>query len=75
MIAEQYAEKILQGEVVSVIHGRAEFGPRALGNRSLLCTPTDDNIEKLNKFKGRVDDSPKINTSPEVKAKKKGWFK
>ena len=26
-------------------------------------------------IKGRVDESPKINTSPEVKAKKKGWFK
>jgi len=25
-------------------------------------------------IKGRVDESPKIKTSPEVKAKKKGWF-
>ena len=25
-------------------------------------------------IKGRVDESPKINNSPEVKAKKKGWF-
>tara|TARA_B100000524_G_C23589571_1_gene348466 strand:- start:357 stop:512 length:156 start_codon:yes stop_codon:yes gene_type:complete len=24
--------------------------------------------------KGRVDESPKIKTSPEVKSKKKGWF-
>jgi predicted NodU family carbamoyl transferase len=37
----------LKGEIVSVIQGRAEFGPRALGNRSLLCAPTDDNIKKL----------------------------
>ena len=74
MIAEQYAEKILNGEVVSVIHGRAEFGPRALGNRSLLCTPTDDNIEKLNKFKGRIDDSwrPYAPICQEEEASK--WF-
>ena len=26
-------------------------------------------------IKGRVDESPKIKTSPEVKSKKKGWFK
>ena len=25
-------------------------------------------------IKGRVDETPKIETSPKVKAKKKGWF-
>ena len=25
-------------------------------------------------IKGRVDESPKIQTSPKVKSKKKGWF-
>ena len=25
-------------------------------------------------IKGRVDDAPKIQTSPKVKEKKKGWF-
>ena len=25
-------------------------------------------------FKGRTDETPKLKTSPEVKAKKKGWF-
>ena len=25
-------------------------------------------------IKGKTDESPKINTSPEVKTKKKGWF-
>jgi len=25
-------------------------------------------------FKGRVDESPKSKTSPEVKSDKKGWF-
>ena len=26
-------------------------------------------------IKGRVDESPKMKTSPEVKSMKKGWFK
>ena len=26
-------------------------------------------------IKGRADDSPSIKTSPEIKAKKKSWFK
>ena len=25
-------------------------------------------------IKGKIDDTPKINTSPEVKSKKKTWF-
>ena len=28
-----------------------------MGNRSLLCLPTDDNIKKLNKIKNRAEDS------------------
>ena len=55
--ADDYASKILKGEIVAVIEGPAEFGPRALGNRSLLCLPTDDNIKKLNKIKNRDEDS------------------
>ena len=26
-------------------------------------------------IKGKVDESPKLQVSPEIKAKKKGWFK
>lgn len=55
--ADECADRILRGEIVPIINGRAEFGPRALGNRSLLCAPTSDNIEKLNKIKNRTEDS------------------
>ena len=55
--ADDYGSKILKGEIVAVVEGQAEFGPRALGNRSLLCLPTDDNIKKLNKIKNRAEDS------------------
>ena len=34
--AEEAARRIIDGEIVAVIQGRAEFGPRALGNRSWL---------------------------------------
>jgi carbamoyltransferase len=55
--ADECADRIIKGEIVSVIQGRAEFGPRALGNRSLLCAPTDDNIKKLDVIKERYTDS------------------
>jgi len=54
---EECASMLLKGDVVPVIQGRAEFGPRALGNRSILSIPFDANNEKLNIIKGRVTDS------------------
>jgi carbamoyltransferase len=47
--------KCLQrGEVVGVANGRAEFGPRALGNRSLLCDPRGaDSKHRMNTVKMR----------------------
>ena len=54
---DEIAFKLLSGEVVPVLNGRAEFGPRALGNRSLLCLPTEVNISKLDNIKKRGDDN------------------
>ena len=34
------AKDILEGKIVGVARGRAEHGPRALGNRSILCNPS-----------------------------------
>ena len=40
---------VLQGEVVGVVWGNAETGPRALGNRSLICDGTNrDAVNTLN---------------------------
>jgi carbamoyltransferase len=40
--------------IVGVANGRAEFGPRALGNRSLLADPTRNGIkDKVNAIKRR----------------------
>lgn len=37
----EIAERITRGEVIAVVSGRSEWGPRALGHRSLLADPTD----------------------------------
>ena len=55
--ADETADKIIKGNIIPIIHGRAEFGPRALGNRSLLCAPINSTIDRLNKIKGRKNDS------------------
>jgi carbamoyltransferase len=47
-------EGILKDGIVAVATGRAEFGPRALGNRSILADPRDPNIkDKVNLIKQR----------------------
>ena len=46
--------KLIDGEIVGVAHGKAEFGPRALGNRSLLADPRDNSMkDKVNEIKRR----------------------
>lgn len=51
---DRLLETILQKGVAGVIYGRAEFGPRAFGNRSLLADPRQpDQQTALNKYKER----------------------
>jgi carbamoyltransferase len=40
-VARSAAERINRGEVIGWYRGRMEFGPRALGNRSILADPGD----------------------------------
>ncbi len=48
-LADKTAEFIEQGKVVALFNGRMEFGPRALGNRSILADPRrDDMKDKVN---------------------------
>jgi carbamoyltransferase len=58
-IAEEAAEMLAHNGVVAWFDGRAEFGPRALGHRSLLADPRDAaNLERLNDVKGREQFRP-----------------
>ena len=48
-LAPRVAELLEEGKVVGWFQGRMEFGPRALGNRSILADPRRSNMqEKLN---------------------------
>jgi carbamoyltransferase len=51
---EKIFNEIMTNKIVAVASGKAEFGPRALGNRSILADPRDPNIKNLvNKIKQR----------------------
>ena len=50
---------LLDDKIVGVASGRAEFGPRALGTRSLLADPRGSEIkDKVNKIKKRQEFRP-----------------
>ena len=58
-VADAVAEALADNRVVAWFQGRSEFGPRALGHRSLLADPRrHDNLEKLNDIKGREQFRP-----------------
>ncbi|MDP7033569.1 MAG: carbamoyltransferase C-terminal domain-containing protein [Planctomycetota bacterium] len=54
-LVEQVASLLAEGCLVGWVQGRAEFGPRALGNRSILADPRDpavkDRINQRVKFR------------------------
>jgi carbamoyltransferase len=53
------ANYLFDKKVVAIFNGRSEAGPRALGNRSMLYTPTDPNgKEYINTLKGREQFRP-----------------
>jgi carbamoyltransferase len=51
---QEIVDGILKDGIVAVATGRAEYGPRALGNRSILADPRDPDIkDKVNTIKQR----------------------
>jgi carbamoyltransferase len=58
-LAAEVAEILSRNGVVGWFDGRSEYGPRALGQRSLLAHPGyADNLERLNDVKGREQFRP-----------------
>jgi carbamoyltransferase len=52
-------DELLKNGLVGVAHGRAEFGPRALGNRSLFADPRGgDTKDRVNHIKQRQEFRP-----------------
>jgi len=58
-IEKDIAELLTQGYVVARFNGRMEYGPRALGNRSILYQPADPAVNDwLNKCLDRTEFMP-----------------
>ena len=58
-VAAAVAAELAADGIVAWFQGRSEFGPRALGSRSLLAHPgRKENLDRLNAVKGREEFRP-----------------
>ncbi|HEX2903777.1 MAG TPA: carbamoyltransferase C-terminal domain-containing protein [Jatrophihabitans sp.] len=58
-VAVAAAAALAENQIVAWFQGRSEFGPRALGHRSLLAHPGQpENLARLNDIKGREQFRP-----------------
>lgn len=58
-VAEETADILADGKVIGWFQGRMEFGPRALGGRSILASPIPADMQaRLNEIKDREDFRP-----------------
>ncbi len=57
--ADTASSLLSEGKIVGIFQGKMEYGPRALGNRSILADPSKREIkEKLNQMLGRESFQP-----------------
>ena len=58
-IAKETAQILADDKIIGWYQGRMEFGPRALGSRSILASPINENMQtRLNEIKDREDFRP-----------------
>jgi carbamoyltransferase len=58
-LAAEIADVLAHDGIVGIVEGRSEWGPRALGHRSLLANPCRaENLARLNDIKGREQFRP-----------------
>ena len=56
-VARRVAERVAAGDVVGVLQGRAEFGPRALGARSILADARSPKMQSVLNLKVKFRES------------------
>jgi carbamoyltransferase len=72
-VAEEAARLLAQDKILGWFQGRMEFGPRALGARSILASPLSPDMQaRLNEIKDREDFRPVAPVVLEEEAP--GWF-
>ena len=43
----EISQQIIKDKIIGIFRGRSEFGPRALGNRSIICNAKNKNMKQI----------------------------
>jgi carbamoyltransferase len=73
-LAEQVAELLADGKVVGLLQGRMEFGPRALGGRSILGDARSPKMQSLMNLKIKFRESFRPFAPSVLREKVADWF-
>ncbi len=68
------AQAIINGKVIGWFQGRMEWGPRALGNRSILCDPRRTDIKEILNRKIKKRESFRPFAPSILREATKDWF-
>ena len=74
MLLEKTANDITEGRAVGWFQGRMEFGPRALGNRSILGDPRSETMQKNLNLKVKFRESFRPFAPSVIKEDVNNWF-
>ena len=73
-LLEAAAQALSEGEIVGWVQGRMEFGPRALGARSILGDPRSSGMQKLLNLKIKFRESFRPFAPSVLKEDAQEWF-
>jgi len=73
-LIEKTASEISKGKAIGWFQGRMEFGPRALGNRSILGDPRSDKMQKNLNLKVKYRESFRPFAPSVLKEDASDWF-
>ena len=73
-LIEATAKDLAEGKAVGWFQGRMEFGPRALGNRSILGDPQSDKMQKNLNLKVKYRESFRPFAPSILREDVKDWF-
>jgi carbamoyltransferase len=73
-LLDQVAELLAQGKIVGWFHGRMEFGPRALGARSILGDPRSPKMQSVMNLKIKFRESFRPFAPMVLQEQAHAWF-
>ena len=74
-LIDEAVKMLIEQKVIGWFQGKMEFGPRALGNRSILADPRNKNMKDIINFKIKKRESFRPFAPSILEEEKKFWFK